>query len=118
MTVTRTLSLNRTVSPAELRAAVSQINLRDGLEFVTKQSARHFREATAASIPLVNSLNLSLLAKAFVLWGNPDGRPLRRTGGGDDERVLLLRAVNSLPWYPPPTSEGELDDSVVSMLVR
>jgi hypothetical protein len=118
MTVTRTVSLDRTVSPAELRAAVSQISLREGLEFVTKQSARHFREATEASIPLVNSLNLSLLAKAFVLWGNPGGRSLRRTGGADDERVLLLQAVNSLPRYPSPTSQAELDESVVSLLVR
>jgi len=99
MTAVMTFSLGQEISPEEFRRSVEQIDLRDGLRFVTQMSARTFVHATDESLRLANSQSLAILAKAFVLWGNPQGRPLRQGDGQDEEGIRLLAAANSLPWY-------------------
>jgi hypothetical protein len=113
-----TLSFDRTVHPEELRAYVEQINLRDGLEFVTKEAARAYREPEDGAVVAYNPLNLALLAKAFVLWGDPSGRPLRRAGGGDDDRLWLVKATNSLPWHAADAADRDSRTTMTSFFVR
>jgi len=119
MTVQLTLSFDRAVPPDELRSVVEQINLREGLEFVTKWSARAYREPNDELISAVNPLNLSLLAKAFALWGNPEGRPIRRTDEADtDERLWLIKASNSLPWHSRRSVVDDYRNTMISYFIR
>lgn len=118
MPTRRTLSFNRTVHPEEIRGVIEQINLRDGLEFVTKESARAYREPDDGPLVTYNPLNLSLLAKAFVLWGNPEGRPLGRAEDGQDERLWLLAAANSLPWHSRDAVDQDIAATMASFFVR
>jgi len=119
MTAIMTLDQGREISPQELRGQIEPINLRDGLRFVTQMSARQFIHATDESLRLVNSQNLPILAKAFVLWGSPAGRPLNRNSAGQDEEGFwLLAGVNSLPWHSRLAAEFDTTASVLSMIIR
>jgi hypothetical protein len=118
MTAMMTVSLGREISPVELRNWVAQIDLRDGLRFVTQMSARTFVHATDESLRLANSHSLAILAKAMVLWADPNGRPLRRSATQEEEGLLLLAAANSLPWHSRHAAETDTDRVVLSMLIR
>ena len=72
------------------------------------------RNEPVKPLPLANTFNLPLLAKAFVLWGRPEGgRAL-----GEDEGDMLLRTVNSLPWHSRLAAEFDTDDAVLRMIIR
>lgn len=114
MTATMLRSLSRTVSVAELRDMVSQIDVKTGLQYVTVVSSLLLRGKLEESGDSVNSFNVPLLAKAFLLWGKLDGG--RRMT--DEDGPPLLAAVNSLPWYSRLAAEMGTDDAVLSMIVR
>lgn len=118
MTAIMTLSLGREITPDDFRRLIEPIDLRDGLRFITQMSAITFVHATDESLRLANSHSLAILAKAFVLWGNPTGRPLRHTEDESDEGLRLLAAANSLPWHSRLAAEFDTDRAVMSMLVR
>jgi hypothetical protein len=106
--------MNRTVSVEELRARVSQINFRSGLQVVTVVSSQFLRGQLEEWPDRANSFNLPLLAKAILLWGSLDGgSPM--TG---EECLRLLMMINSLPWYSSLAAEFGTDDAVLSMIVR
>lgn len=119
MTAIMTMDQGEEISFQELRRQIEPINLRDGLRFVTQMTARQFVYATDESLRLVNSQNLAILAKAFVLWANPAGRLLNRNSAGQDEEgYWLLAGVNSLPWHSRLAAEVDTDTSVLSMIIR
>lgn len=106
--------LGRSVSVEELRARVSQIDIRAGLRYVTVVSSMMLRGMLEEWVNRANPFNLPLLAKAFVLWGRTDGGlPLTEEDG-----LWLLKAVNSLPWYSRLAAEFDTNDSVLRMIIR
>jgi hypothetical protein len=115
----QTDSFDRAVGVEELRARVSELNLTEALGVITKLSSRHpWMEETPENLRRVNLINLSLLAKAIVLWADPNGRPLRLTGGADDDLSWLFTAINSMQWYSRPEMEADRSGTIISMLMR
>lgn len=106
--------LGRECSVDEIRERVSQISLEVGLRYVTVLSSNILKGNLGEWQSRLNSFNLPLLAKAFVLWGNIEGgRAL-----ADEDLIWLLRAINSLPWHSRLAADMALDESVLSMLIR
>ncbi len=103
-----------TVSVSELRHAVSQFSMMNGLAFVTYHSARILRNEPLKPLALANTFNLPLLAKAFVLWGQLEAGATLTEDQGD----LLLRMINSLPWHSRLAADLDADDAVLRMIIR
>lgn len=106
--------LGRSVSVEELRARISQINVKSGLQYVTVVSSMTLRGMLEEWVNRANPFNLPLLAKAFVLWGRTDGGSQLT----EEDGLWLLKAVNSLPWYSRLAAEFDTDDSVLRMIIR
>jgi hypothetical protein len=113
-------SLNRVVDLDELRQRVTQLQSLHSMRVITDLSCTHpWLPDTPRMRARINSVNLSLLAKALVLWSDPNGRPLTITGDeSSDERIWMLRAVNSLQWYSRDEFENDRDNTLVAYLVR
>ena len=117
--ILQTQSFDRPVTFQELRSRVSELNLGMALGVITKFSSRHrWMEETPENLSRVNLFNLSLLAKAIVLWADPNGRPLRLTGGEDDELRWLFTAINSMQWYSRAEIQRDQSNTIISMLMR
>jgi len=118
MTTVFTSAHDQEVSIAQLRDRVSEIDLRHGLHYLAVTSSLVLGRRVQHEA-LANTINVTALAKAFVLWGRrTGGRPLNLNGGADDEGGWLLRACNTLPWYTRPTSKTDRDEKIVAWLVR
>ncbi|GEM_PF-2550417 len=114
-----TQSFNRPVTFQELRSRVSELNLGMALGEITKSSSRHrWMEETPENLSRVNLFNLSILAKAIVLWADPNGRPIRLTGGSDDELRWLFTAINSMQWHSHAEIQVDRSNTIISMLMR
>lgn len=93
-------SFNRIISIEEFQSRVSEILFAHGMQVTTQLSCHHdWIPDTRNARRLINSVNLSLLAKAFSLWGNSRGRPMDINRSDESEAIWFLRAANSLPWY-------------------
>lgn len=114
VTVTMLRDMGRTVSVEELRAMVSEINVRSGLHYTTVVSSNLLRGKLEEWPDRANSFNMPLLAKAFLLWGRIEGGRAMTSEDG----LKLLRAINSLPWYSELAGEFATDDAVLSLLIR
>lgn len=112
-------SLNRTVGIDELQNRSSEINFFHAMQVITQLSCHHhWIPDTAEARSLINSVNLSFLAKAFVLWATPNGRPMRITHDATSEEMWFLQAANSLPWYSRDDVANNQDATMVAYLVR
>lgn len=112
-------SFDRTISLEEFRTRVSEILYFHGMQVATQLSCHHdWIPDTRDARRLINSVNLSLLAKAFALWGNTAGRPMKITHDDPSEEFWFLRAANSLPWYSKEQLECDLNQTMIAFLVR
>lgn len=113
-------SLGRSIDLAELKGRIEELNFVHAMRVVTDLGCIYpWLPDTVEMRGIINSTNLSLLAKGLTLWSNPGGRPLNLTDNLEtDEKVWLLRAVNSLRWYSEEDMQTAPDDTMVAYLVR
>jgi hypothetical protein len=112
-------SFNRTVRLGEVRDRLAQIDIRDALAHVTKLASRQlwFPE-TQQVASKINLINLSLLAKAVVLYASPNGRPLDLSNTESNDLVWLLKALNSMQWWSRTEIEQNHAPTLISGLMR
>ncbi len=112
-------SLNRIVEVDELRNRSSEIKFSHAMKVITLLSCHHhWIPDTGEARSLINSLNLSFVAKAFVLWTTPNGRLMRITHDANTEDMWFLQAANSLPWYSRDDVANKQDATLIAYLVR
>lgn len=104
-------------SPVPLAAIehrVRELRTYDAASVATRLSCEYWwRQGDRRYSRLVNPINLSLLAKGVALWSDDSGRSI-----SDGEPEWLLRALNTLQWYEREQIEDDLDETILSFLVR
>jgi hypothetical protein len=114
-----TASFDREVTLAEVRARLSEINLRHALSVLTKLSSRHLWFPDSPELArYTNLVNLSLLAKATVLYASDTGRGLDLSDTSSNDLRWLLMAVNSMQWFSRTEVDRDRYEAITSFLMR
>ena len=114
-----TASFDREASLAEVRSRLGEINLRHALSVITKLSSRClWFENSPELARYANVVNLSLLAKAVVLYASDKGRDLDLSDTETNDLRWLLQAVNSMQWFSSREASTDGCEALVSALMR
>jgi hypothetical protein len=114
-----TSSFDRPVKLQEIKDRLAQIDFRAAIGVVTKLGSRQpWLPDTEMVVSRINLINLSLFAKAVVLYCSQQGRPLNSEPGDEGDLQWLFKALNSLQWYSKEEKETNLNEAIVSSLMR
>jgi hypothetical protein len=114
-----TASFDREVTLAELRSRLGGLNLRHALSVITKLASRHLWFPDSPELArYANLLNLSILAKAIVLYASDDGRDLDLSDTANNDLRWLLMAVNSMQWFSRAEADADRYEALASFLMR
>lgn len=103
----------------ELQDRLSELSLSEGLQIVTKLASRQLWFPDDLELAKkVNLVSLSLLAKAVVLYSAPDGRSFDTSLSDSNDLKWLLKAINSMSWYPRDEYNADNDSTIISFLMR
>lgn len=116
-----TRSLRENISVQQLANRIAKLDLIPALQCVTTLSSRFFwTSELKKNQDIINPQNLSLLAKAIVLWANTkkdiDHNVIHRIDGSETEDLLLH--MNSLEWYSKCALDEDKDATLISFLIR
>ena len=114
-----TTSFDGEVTPAEVRARLSEINLHHALNVITKLSSQYLRSPDSPELArYANPLSLSLLAKAIVLNASENGRELDLSDKETNDIRWLLLALKSMHWHSRTDAAIDPDEALTSSLMR
>ena len=114
-----TASFDREVTLAELRARLGSLNLRHALSIVTRLSSRRLWFPDSPGFArYANLLNLSILAKAIVLYASEDGQDLDLSDTENNDLQWLLMAVNSMQWHSRAEADADRYEALTSFMMR
>jgi hypothetical protein len=114
-----TASFDREATLAEVRSKLGGLNLRHALSVVTKLASRYLWFPDSPELArYTNLLNLSILAKAVVLYASEDGRDLDLSNTNNNDILWLLKAVNSMQWFSRREVDANHCEALTSFLMR
>jgi len=107
------------VSRQELEEYVANLNLNQGLGMITKLASRQLWFSNDPAVASkVNLTNLSLLAKAIVLYASPNDRAWNSSETDPNDLMWLFKAINSMRWHPRSEYLHDPESANVSRLIR